>query len=136
MGMYTELDLKVELKLDDEALDAINKLIKGESDLIDIQHPFFKCPRAPIIFHGGSYYFDRKPFVSFTYDDITKSHFLSTCFNLKNYNEEIEKFLDWLRPYIKTYGYIGTYWYEEYDYPRNIFYEDDEIKYIAMKRED
>ena len=64
-----------------------------------------KLPKLPLPFQDD-------------YDKIAKCWFLTTCFNLKNYDQEIEKFLDWLCPYIQTEGYIGTYWYEEQEEPK------------------
>lgn len=134
MGMYTELKLGVELKKDEKMLEVLNKMINDNIycriGLPD--HPFFKTSRAFAIFHCGSYYFDSKPFVEL-YDDGIRIT-LTTCFNMKNYDSEIEKFLDWLCPYIETIGYLGTYWYEEDDYPKNIFKEDGKIKIISMQR--
>lgn len=36
---------------------------------------------------------------------------------LKNYDSEIEEFLDWLEPYIGTEGFIGYMRYEEWEDP-------------------
>lgn len=135
MGMYTELKLGVELKKDEKMLEVLNRMINDDIrcriGLPD--HPFFKTPRAFAIFHCCSYYFDSEPFVRLDDDGIRIT--LTTCFNMKNYDGEIEKFLDWLCPYIKTTGYLGTYWYEEYEYPDNIFKEDGKIKIISMQKE-
>lgn len=130
MGMYTELDLKIAIEdnpivvniLKDMATDG-SLSIKGRLD-----HPFFKTDRCDAVGWGGSYYFDGQPHIQFRYDKIAKCWFLTTCFNLKNYDQEIEKFLDWLCPYILTEGYIGTYWYEEAPEPMNIYKVDEKIK--------
>lgn len=123
MGMYTELDLKVAIE-DNPIVVNILKDISTDGSLSikdRLDHPFFKADRCDVIGRGGSYYFDGQPYIQFKYDEIAKCWFLTTCFNLKNYDQEIEKFLDWLSPYILTEGYIGTYWYEEWSAPTNLY---------------
>lgn len=124
MGMYTELDLKVAIKDDPIVVDILKDISTGDESLTikdRLDHPFFKTDRCDMVGWGGSYYFDGQPYTQFRYDEIAKCWFLTTCFNLKNYNQEIEKFLDWLCPYILTEGYIGTYWYEENFAPTDIY---------------
>lgn len=124
MGMYTELDLKVAIKDDPIVVDILKDISTGDESLTikdRLDHPFFKTDRCDMVGRGGSYYFDGQPYTQFRYDEIAKCWFLTTCFNLKNYNQEIEKFLDWLCPYILTEGYIGTYWYEENFAPTDIY---------------
>ena len=130
MGMYTELDLKVAIKDDPIVVNILKDLSTGGSSTVKgrLDHPFFETDRCDAVGCGGSYYFDGQPHIQFIYDEIAKCWFLTTCFNLKNYNQEIEKFLDWLCPYILTEGYIGTYWYEEAFEPRNIYKENGKIK--------
>ena len=47
--------------------------------------------------------------------------------DLKNYDGEIEKFLDWAKPYIRpaTGNCLGWVWYEEWDVPELIIWEND-----------
>lgn len=131
MGMYTELDLKVAIK-DDPIVVNILLDLSDKDKFVSIKnridHPFFRADRCDLIGRGGSYYFDGQPYIQFRYDEIAKCWFLTTCSNLKNYNQEIEKFLDWLCPYILTEGYIGTYWYEEQEEPINIYKKDEKIR--------
>ena len=124
MGMYTELDLKVAIKDDPVVVDVLKDIATDGSSTIKgrLDHPFFKTNRCDAVGWGGSYYFQ------FRYDEIAKCWFLTTCFNLKNYDSEIEKFLDWLCPYILTEGYLGTYWYEEQEEPINIYKENGKIR--------
>lgn len=124
MGMYTELDLKVAIEDEPTVVNILKDLATTDGSLTiknRLDHPFFKTARCDIIGHGGSYYFDGQPYIQFKYDEIAKCWFLTTCFNLKNYDREIEKFLDWLCPFILTEGYIGTYWYEEAFAPTEIY---------------
>lgn len=131
MGMYTELDLKVAIKDDPIVVDVLKEIatnvlssnIKGRLD-----HPFFKTNRCDMVGWGGSCYFDSQSYTQFEYDKIANCWLFTTCFNLKNYDSEIEKFLDWLCPYILTEGYLGTYWYEEQEEPINIYKENGKIR--------
>ena len=69
-------------------------------------HPLFKCDRWQQV---GSAYFDDHP--PPTWDEVT----LAVEFDMKNYCDEIEKFLDWLRPYIDEPAgtEVATVRYEE-----------------------
>lgn len=130
MGRYTELDLKVAIKDDPIVVDILKDLSTDGSLTVKnrLNHPFFKTTRCDMIGWCGSYYFDGQPYIQFRYDKIAKCWFLTTCFNLKNYDQEIEKFLDWLCPFILTDGYLGTYWYEEALEPMNIYKIDGKIR--------
>lgn len=51
---------------------------------------------------------------------------LSVYSSFKNYDDEIAKFLDFIRPWIETDGFIGYMRYEDHDDPTliyNDFYE-------------
>ena len=58
-------------------------------------------------------------------DNITDSYVLSTRSSIKNYANEIETFLDWIKPYIESgSGYRDMYaivTYEEDETPK-IYY--------------
>lgn len=130
MGMYTELDLKVAIKDNPVVVDVLKDIATGESSSIRgrLSHPFFRTERCDMVGWGGSAYFDSQSHTQFKYNAIANCWFLTTCFNLKNYDSEIEKFLDWLCPYILSEGYIGTYWYEEQEEPMRIYKENGQIK--------
>ena len=55
--------------------------------------------------------------------------YLTVRCSFKNYDDEIELFLDWLAPYIETYGFLGYHRYEEFDDPTLIYKEDGKIVY-------
>lgn len=130
MGMYTELDLKVAIKDEPTVVNILKDLSTDKVLTVKnrLDHPFFETARCDLIGKCGSYYFDGQPYIQFRHDKIANCWFFTTCFNLKNYDQEIEKFLDWLCPYILTEGYLGTYWYEEQEEPINIYKEDGKIK--------
>jgi len=104
MGMYTEIIFGAGLKaeLPEGIVSTIKKLVAGE-DLKEttLDHPFFKSERPWLLSSGGSYYFPGTVEPKFWFDDIAKQWFLHFRTNIKNYDSEIEKFLDWIKPYIE-----------------------------------
>ena len=59
--------------------------------------------RIPWMFRSsGSYYFGANSGQSeFKHDEIGKFWRLNARFNIKNYDNEIEKFLEWIKPYLR-----------------------------------
>ena len=104
MGMYTEIIFGAGLKekIPEVIVSTIKKLVAGE-DLKEStpDHPFFKSERPWLLHSGGSYYFPGTVEPKFWFDDIAKQWFLHFRTNIKNYDSEIEKFLDWIKPYIE-----------------------------------
>ncbi len=100
MGMYTELIFGASLKKDTptEIIDTIKYMVG------DIEKPeslAFDLGRNPLL--GGSYYFGvNSPVTKFYKDEISKEWVLSSRANIKNYNNEIEQFLTWIKPYISN----------------------------------
>lgn len=139
--MYTELVLGVDLVRDTpkEVIDILEFMISGEFEdpkPIVPDHPLFKTDRWRTMLQSDSYYFgefgnsliDAPRFK----EDVYK---LSIRSNLKNYDSEIELFLNWLSPYIETHGFIGYMRYEEYDNPWLIYhgdFEDDDIHLFTI----
>lgn len=121
MGMYTELNIGLELSKDtpEEVINIINYMISGEgSDMPTTpNHPLFSTDRWDFMLTCSSYYFNAQPVHKFEYDEIGECWFLTSISNLKNYNSEIEKFLDWISPYINDNGFFGYMRYEEDDFP-------------------
>jgi hypothetical protein len=128
MGNYTELIFGASLKKDTpkQIVDSL-KYLMGEIDKpID-----FPLPEGRIkwMFHGGSYYFAINNAVSKMWlDEIDKQWRLSTRFNIKNYESEIETFLEWIKPYIDggsgTRDMYAIVMYEEYQEPRIYYLRD------------
>jgi len=122
MGMYTELVLKIDIKrnLPDQVYKVLEYLFT-ESDIpseLDIpEHEFFKCTRWKDIGSSNSYYHIPK---TFNYYD---REYLFSRSDLKNYEDEIDKFIDWINPYINCCEgkCIGWHWYEGSDSPTLIF---------------
>lgn len=99
MGYYTEFDLKLPLRKDTplEILDLIQNLCIGnfweeppiyqvnERPDLPIEHEFGKTTRWPQIFSNATF----------------SNYILLVKGELKNYDNEIQKLIDWLKPYIK-----------------------------------
>lgn len=100
MGMYTELIFGASLKEDTpkEVLSTINYILGNSNKPENFPLPEGRCES---LFRHSSYYFGvSKPVNSFIFDDISNCWILSIRCNVKNYNNEIETFLTWIKPYI------------------------------------
>lgn len=126
MGMYTELILKVRVKDDIpfEVEAILQFLFNRENQPNDLpDHPFFKCQRWPLIGNCSSFYH-----TPFSLSKYTEGYIFSKS-DLKNYDGEIEKFINWITPYLELYAEsncIGWKWYEEADTPTLLFVNHDQ----------
>jgi hypothetical protein len=135
MGMYTELIFGAELKLETppEVIAMLQLLVEGvprgiEPELLP-EHPFFKCTRWDCLFTMGSSYFGVKaPVNKMWQDEYNHKWIVSTRSNLKDYDGEIKKFLDWIYPYVES----GSGECEVY---AMVTYEENEFPSIYMLRE-
>jgi hypothetical protein len=119
MGMYTEIIFGAALKLDIPEIKTIKKLVDGiEFDGTEPDHLFFKSSRPWLLTSGGSYYFPGNIHPKFWKDEISELWYLHFRTSIKNYNDEIEKFLDWIKPYIVQGSGIN-------DFYAIVTYEDD-----------
>jgi len=116
MGIYTELILKVRVhrELPKEVEEVLQYLFaEGERPEKLPDHEFFLLKNWTYIGNSSSYYHIPKSF----------SHYemgcLFTRFDLKNYDYEIEKFIDWIDDYIinESGSVIGWQWYEGSEEP-------------------
>ena len=103
MGMYTELYLGVDLKKD-TPMSIINWLNANQE--FNYKEATLKCPtdlkntQLSTLRGGGSYYFYAQPHFNFKYDEISESYHLTLGINIQNYDNEIDSFLQLLRPYL------------------------------------
>ena len=116
MGMYTELVLKCEVKSDCPSLvkDILNYLFNDKEKPKELpEHNFFKCERWASIGHCSSFYH-----VPFALSKFEEGYIFSRS-DLKNYDNEIDLFIDWLKPYLDEFerNCIGWSWYEESEVP-------------------
>ena len=127
MGMYTELHFNAELKQDtpEEVIAILDGMVSAKEHTSGTlpSHPLFDTPRWEYMLRCDSYYFDADTHSTLRYDDITKSYYLCIRCNLKNYDGEIEKFIDWIKPYCDKYpgDFLGFYRYEETETPTLVY---------------
>ena len=143
MGMYTALSLGIEFKdnTPQDVIDILKFMIDGPTEeqmpsgMYHVSaaqafapphdgHRFFACERWTMLFRCDSYYFDWQTHFELFKDDLypdRAKYYLTGVSNLKNYNDEIMKFLDWIFPYIETDGFIGWTMYEEDEHPTLLY---------------
>ncbi len=115
MGMYTELHYNVELRKDvpDPVIAMLEHMLDLDKPCPSINHPLFQTARWPIMLRMSSAYFPAR-----THSELFKEYdqwHLGVRCNLKNYESEIEKFCEWLDPYIDAFegDFLGFSRYEE-----------------------
>ncbi len=139
MGMYTEFHFNSSIKKDTpkEVVEILIWMVRGEyherpKNLP--KHKFFECSRWAVLFRMDSYYFDAKTNSYFEFDDVSKCYYLNIKSNLKNYDDEISEFLDWIHPYLDKFDgeFLGFYRYEEYENPTLLYHGSNEIEHFFV----
>jgi hypothetical protein len=126
MGMYTEIFFRAEV--DEEAYEAIQAIHNNDAHPWP-DHPFFNCARFDMVTRCSSYYFPGANHYTAEVDDTYtgRTYYVSFRANLKNYDDEIAKFFDWVTPHCRDRVYektfIGYSQYEEDDEPK-LFYKE------------
>jgi len=103
MGMYTELIFGAELKKEtpNEVIEVLQYML-GQLEDKPINFPL-PDGRCEWLFQGGSYYFAiNNPVNKMWIDNTDKQWRISTRSNIKNYENEIQLFLDWIKPYVES----------------------------------
>jgi hypothetical protein len=127
MGMYTELHFNAELKKDTPQwiIDVLRYMLeKTEVSPKLPDHPLFlEGVNWLWMLQSDSYCFDADTCSTLRFDRSSVSYFLCIRCNLKNYNEEISKFVSWIIPYLdKEPGdFIGFFRFEETEQPTLLF---------------
>lgn len=139
MGMYTELVLAVEFRSDTPVYvsDMLKIMIddRGVPETILLpDHPLFKTDRWAYMLRCDSACFPGESYVKL--DESGMFTELTLRCSLKNYDFEIEWFLDFIKPYLQTDGYLGYMRYELYDYPTLIYNDCGEIELITIFDDD
>ena len=129
MGMYTDFCFDVNIKKDvpDDVVAMLNQM--RDFDHIDLfdkvvpDHQYFKCDRWVQIGHCSSAYFPAEPRFIFEKKSYSDDYVLNLRCNLKNYDEEIEHFINWIKPYVDAYPgeFLGFYRYEEAECPTLVY---------------
>lgn len=118
MGMYTELLFRAETVSDcpDDVISVLMFLFGGQPRPHKTpEHEFFATARWMVIGRGLE---SMSSMVSLG-DGTFMVYSIS---DLKNYDDEIDKFIDWVSPYVvpSTGECLGWTWYEQDDMPRLI----------------
>lgn len=129
MGMYTEAVIKAEFEvsdLDENARAVLDYLFSPDSPKPEAlpEHKFFSCPRWEFVGNCSSYY--HHPEVVTSYFENYGTVYLFTRFDLKNYDGEIDLFIDWISPYVGDVTCLGYQWYEESEKPELILVNADD----------
>ena len=128
MGMYTEIYVNVDLKRDtpDEIIEVLKAMCHMEDSDEKVLEPY--PHRWQCLFSDMSYYTPRTCCRSLTCDSTTKSWSLLGKGDIKNYGQEIQKFFEWIIPYVDGCpgDFIGYHRYEKNQKPTLIFLPDDE----------
>jgi hypothetical protein len=122
MGMFTEFVLNVTIKKDTptDVLYILDNWERGHG----FNHELFDTDHWSSIGRSDSYYFPVRRRFDFIHDRILNGHWLNISGSFKNYDNEIEKFLNWINPYVDRGGFAGYYRYEEDRYPTLIYFWD------------
>ncbi len=130
MGMYTELYISAQVKPEGRHKEAFLRLFTQENtehalqDYADL-HEAFTLSRIQfgMIPAGCSHYFLPMSTHKCEWNKISEAYSLTFRCDLKNYENEIETFLDWLMPMIDAYEgeHIGHMRYEEADEPTLLY---------------
>lgn len=146
MGMYTEFNIGIAFKKNtpDNIIKILEYLLCGgrvgyeqEEYILGIitrerelaEHEFFKCDNWDIVLAGYSAYFDGITVSKMELDEMQRKYHLNVRSSIKNYEQEIEKFMDLISPYIDTEGFLGYMRYEECDDPTLIYNDRGTIIY-------
>lgn len=126
MGMYTEFVISTQIKNKKEVVEILRYMTGQIDKCPDLpNHVLFKTPRWICLFRMSSYYFVPRNLNLFEYDDISDSWCLISRSDLKNYDNEIELFIDWIKPYLEDKNQMFAYSrYEETREP-TIYYGDE-----------
>lgn len=124
MGMYTELHFNAELEnATDDVIEVLSYMLDNNLPKPEKLpgHALFKTQRWSYMLRCDSYYF-----AADTCSTIRKERdtiYLCIRCNLKNYDNEIQKFCDWINPYISgcVGSFLGFYRYEEKNEPTLIY---------------
>jgi hypothetical protein len=147
--MYTKLDLVVALKHDtpDRVIEALHvmcrimeshekkKLIAALGPWDDVAEAFFGTERGVWMFRGvGSLDHDhRNP--RFVRDEHGGWYWLDVSFDIKNYTNEIQRFLLWIEPHVFGEAKrVGWFRYEEEDEESAVMWTGHKFRIVGNSR--
>jgi hypothetical protein len=121
VGMYTEIYVNVDLKPETpERVLAVLRAMCGDEDKSSLGD---KPERWNRLFNDGSYYTPRTSCGILKYDKFLKAWSLLGKGDIKNYENEIEQFFEWIKPWVdgEPGEFIGYKRYEENLEPTLVF---------------
>lgn len=122
MGMYTEIYVNVDLikDLPEEIFNTLKALCEYDYESMYFQD---KPPHFPFLFSNGSVYTPNSSCSSLTFDKDLKYWSLLGKGDIKNYNNDIDFFFEWINPYVDLEKgmFIGYSRYEEDSKPTLYF---------------
>lgn len=133
MGMHTELYISCQVKKDipDNVKSILYCLFTHgcrycRTDSFP-DHPFFYCNRWEYVGKGNSFYFT--PFSTSKIMELPNGIYITSRSDLKNYDNEIEHFFDWISPYLdmEESSHVGHIRYEEHMAPTLLFFCKNKI---------
>jgi hypothetical protein len=131
MGMYTQLCYNAELRRDTPkgVIDTLEYMLSNTEEGFKppFTHGLFHTSRWQFMLNCSSYYFAPAESKSSFRKDQFGNYYVSILCDLKNYDGEIEKFVDWLNPYVDSYEerqFLGYSRYEEAVEPTLIFTQE------------
>lgn len=111
MSMYTEIYVNVDLK--EETPVKIIEILRAMCDFnVNVECLIPYPHRWKYLFGSGSYYTPNTYCRKLTYDDTSKQYSLLAKGDIKNYNNEIEDFFEFIKPWCEG-EFIGYYRYEK-----------------------
>lgn len=141
MGMYTKINLVLPIKKDTDSntLNILHHIFEGygledlkQANITIPEHPFFKENSSiwfPISY--GSYYFTGTYNSCIQHDDLGEyAMVLHIDTDFKNYANEIDNFLDWIKSYLdvdEDGTFLGYSRYEEDLDPVLYYYKEGKI---------
>lgn len=119
MGMYTEIFVNTNLKTDtpNEVIDVLKAMCDKDSTAQCLKD---KPERWAYLFNNGSYYVASTECGMLTYDKISSKYSLLAKGDIKNYENEIEQFFEFIKPWCDN-EFIGYYRYEESREPTLVY---------------
>ena len=138
MGMYTEFHFNAELKENTPktVINTLSHMVKGE-DTDPLDHSLFKTSRWKSMLTCDSYYFAADTHSTLRYDASSRRYYLCIRCNLKNYDSEIEAFVDWIMPYVagEDGDFLGFYRCEDTQVPMGIYLQKAMTYTLEQKEE-
>lgn len=121
MGMYTELVISTRIVDDPHVINILKYMIGETEEKPELpDHPLFQTDRWKIMLSCCSHYFTPSVVHQLQYNKIGGYWVFINRSDFKNYDNEVNKFFDWIQPYIEgdsDHEMIGYSRYEESDQP-------------------